>query len=136
MNILILCTGNSCRSQIAEGYFRKFAPENTIVYSAGIEAHGLNQNAVEVMLEDGVDISGHASKIIDDLPHSDFEFVITVCDNAKESCPVFPAKTSQLHKSFEDPASFEGDEEETLNKFREVRDQIKSFARDFVQEKF
>ena len=120
---------------MAEGYFRKFSPPDTQVNSAGIEAHGLNQNAVKVMAEDGIDISGHTSKIIDELSHSEFDFVITVCDNAKESCPVFPASTLQIHKSFEDPARFKGNEEKKLDKFREVRDQIKKFTQEFVKER-
>lgn len=131
-SVLILCTGNSCRSQMAEGYFRKFSEGKANIYSAGIEAHGLNANAVTVMKEDDTDISSHSSKTIEDLPVDEFDFVITVCDNAKESCPVFPAKSQKFHNSFEDPASFSGNAEETLKKFREVRDQIKSFAKEFI----
>ncbi|HEX9651305.1 MAG TPA: arsenate reductase ArsC [Cyclobacteriaceae bacterium] len=130
--ILILCTGNSCRSQMAEGYFRKFAGNNAKIVSAGIEAHGLNKNAVKVMNEDEVDISTHTSKTIDDLEESKFDFVITVCDNARESCPVFPSEVKTIHQNFEDPAAFKGDEKNVLQKFREVRDQIKSFALKFV----
>jgi arsenate reductase len=131
--VLILCTGNSCRSQIAEGYFRKFAGNKAEIFSAGIEAHGLNQKAVKVMDEDDIDISLHTSKTINDLKESKFDYVITVCDNAKESCPVFPAEVKTVHKNFEDPAAFKGDEEHTLQKFGQVRDQIKSFALEFVR---
>ena len=133
--ILILCTGNSCRSQMAEGYFRKYCRTLAEVYSAGIEAHGLNMNAVKVMAEDGEEISHHKSKTIDDLPFHNFDYVITVCDNAKESCPVFPGTAEKIHHNFEDPAKYSGTVEETLNKFREVRDQIKSFASEFVLDK-
>jgi arsenate reductase len=117
---------------MAEGYFRKFAGNNAKIFSAGIEAHGLNKNAVKVMNEDEVDISTHTSKTIDDLEESKFDFVITVCDNARESCPVFPSEVKTIHQNFEDPAAFKGDEKNVLQKFREVRDQIKSFALKFV----
>jgi arsenate reductase len=117
---------------MAEGYFRKFAGNNAKIVSAGIEAHGLNKNAVKVMNEDEVDISTHTSKTIDDLEESKFDFVITVCDNARESCPVFPSEVKTIHQNFEDPAAFKGDEKNVLQKFREVRDQIKSFALKFV----
>ena len=127
-NILILCTGNSCRSQIAEGYFKKFWPEETI-YSAGIEAHGLNPRAVLVMKEDGVDISHQRSKSLEELPNLSWDMVITVCDHAREVCPVLPGKHRKLHASFEDPAAAEGDEEAVLRIFRKVRDQIREFAR-------
>jgi len=127
-NILILCTGNSCRSQIAEGYFKKFWPQETI-YSAGIEAHGMNPRAMRVMKEDGVDISDQRSKRIEELPNLAWDLVITVCDHAREVCPVLPGKHMKLHASFEDPAKAEGDEEAVLQVFRRVRDQIKEFAR-------
>ena len=136
MNVLILCTGNSCRSQMAEGYFRKYVNEITNVFSAGIEAHGLNPDAVIAMMEDGIDISNHSSKLIEDLPYKDFEVVITVCDNAKESCPVFPAKSVMIHQDFEDPAKFDGPEDKKIEKFREVRDEIKTFAKTLVENNF
>ena len=131
--ILILCTGNSCRSQIAEGYFRKFAGSKAEIFSAGIEAHGLNATAVKVMKEDQIDISNQFSKTIGQLKESDFNYVITVCDNAKESCPIFPSIEKSFHQNFEDPAKTTGDEEIVMQKFREVRNQIKTFAREFVQ---
>src|ERR1700733_12381237 len=99
-NILVLCTGNSCRSQMAEGYLQKFAGDKAIVYSAGIETHGVNPRAIEIMKEDGIDISHHTSNHIDEYPNIDFDFVITVCDHAKEQCPYFPSSAKQFHHNF------------------------------------
>jgi len=132
--ILVLCTGNSCRSQIAEGYLRKFANGKAEIYSAGIETHGVNPRAVEVMKEDGIDISHHTSNHIDEYRNIDFDYVITVCDNAKERCPFFPTSAKKFHQNFPDPAKAKGTEEETLNEFRKVRDMIKSYCREFVDE--
>ncbi|HEY0668014.1 MAG TPA: arsenate reductase ArsC, partial [Sphingobacteriaceae bacterium] len=98
--ILILCTGNSCRSQIAEGYLRQFAGDKAEVYSAGVETHGVNPRAMATMLEDGIDISGHTSNHVDEYRAIDFDYVITVCDNAKERCPVFPSSARQIHQNF------------------------------------
>ena len=95
--ILVLCTGNSCRSQIAEGYLKHFAQGNADIYSAGIETHGVNPTAISIMKEDGIDISGHTSNHINEYKNMDFDFVITVCDHAKESCPYFPAKARFFH---------------------------------------
>ena len=103
-NILVLCTGNSCRSQIAEGYLRHFAGEKAEIYSAGIETHGVNPRAISIMKEDGIDISKHTSNNIDQYYDIEFDFVITVCDNAKENCPVFPTKAKKFHHNFPDPA--------------------------------
>lgn len=133
MNILVLCTGNSCRSQMGEGYLRLFAGEKATVYSAGVEAHGLNPRAVTVMAEDGVDISTHESQIVDDLPVQEFDYVITVCDNAKERCPFFPAKVKMLHHNFPDPAKATGTEDEIMAQFREVRDMVKEYMRAFAE---
>lgn len=130
--ILVLCTGNSCRSQMAEGWLRFFAGERAVVYSAGIEAHGLNQNAVEVMKETGIDISSHTSKTIDHLEGIKFDIVLTVCDNAREHCPYFPAGVMQLHKDFHDPALAVGTKEQVLQVFRSVRDEIKVFCQALV----
>ncbi|HEX2684837.1 MAG TPA: arsenate reductase ArsC, partial [Ferruginibacter sp.] len=102
--ILVLCTGNSCRSQMAEGYLRYFTNGAAEVYSAGIEAHGLNAKAVAVMKEDGIDISGQASDIAGKYAGIDFDYVITVCDHAGENCPVFPGSARKLHQDFPDPA--------------------------------
>src|SRR5690606_39998551 len=107
-NILVLCTGNSCRSQMAEGYLRHFSGDKAIVRSAGVEAHGVNPTAIAVMMEDGVDISGHTSNVVDEYLSQDFDFVITVCDNAKERCPVFPSKAVMVHRDFPDPAAATG----------------------------
>lgn len=133
-NILILCTGNSCRSQMAEGYFRHFCEEKVNVYSAGGETHGLNPKAVQVMKEDGIDISHHTSTHLDDYAEINFDFVITVCDNAREQCPVYPKNTRKIHKSFRDPAKAEGSPVAVLRSFRAVRDQIKNFTVKFCSE--
>lgn len=132
-NILVLCTGNSCRSQIAEGYLRHFADDKTNIYSAGIETHGVNQTAIKIMQEDGIDISKHTSNHIDEYASIDFDFVITVCDNAKERCPFFPTKAQKIHHNFTDPAKAIGMEEERLLVFRKVRDEIKKYSEEFVK---
>lgn len=131
-NILVLCTGNSCRSQMMQGYLQKFAGEKAKVYSAGIETHGLNPKAVAVMKEDGVDISPHTSNHIDEYRTIDFDYVLTVCDHARENCPWFPSSAEKVHQSFEDPARAVGSEEEVLQKFRELRDAIKAFSIGFL----
>lgn len=133
--ILVLCTGNSCRSQIAEGYLRHFAGEKAEVYSAGVETHGVNPRAIAIMQEDGIDISGHTSNHVDEYRDVAFDFVITVCDNARERCPYFPSKAQQLHHNFPDPAKASGTEEEIMAEFRAVREMIKSFANNFVNER-
>lgn len=130
--ILVLCTGNSCRSQIAEGYLRYFAGDKADVYSAGIETHGVNPKAVETMKEDAIDISHHTSNHIDAYRDIDFDFVITVCDNAKEHCPFFPAKAKKVHRNFPDPSKETGTKEEIMKQFRSVRNQIKSYVQQFV----
>ena len=119
--VLVLCTGNSCRSQIAEGYLRHFAGQKAEIYSAGVETHGVNPKAITTMKEDGIDISNHTSNNIDDYRNIDFDFVITVCDNAKERCPFFPTKAQKFHYNFPDPAKAIGTEEEILQEFRTVR---------------
>ncbi|MFN8273979.1 MAG: arsenate reductase ArsC [Flavobacteriaceae bacterium] len=132
-NILVLCTGNSCRSQIAEGYLRYFAGHRANIYSAGIQTHGVNPKAILVMAEDGVDISGHTSNHVDEYAAIDFDWVITVCDHARESCPIIPSKAQKLHHNFPDPAKATGTEEEILNEFRAVQNQIKEYCRNFVE---
>ena len=132
--ILVLCTGNSCRSQIAEGYLRHFAQDKALIYSAGIETHGVNPRAVLTMAEDGIDISQHTSNHINEYQHMDFDFVITVCDNAKENCPFFPSQAKKFHFNFPDPAKAEGSEEEILAAFRKVRNQIKAYCETFIKE--
>jgi arsenate reductase len=132
--VLVLCTGNSCRSQIAEAYLRHFAGEKAAIYSAGIETHGVNPRAISTMKEDGIDISQHTSNNIDEYFNIDFDFVITVCDNAKERCPFFPTNAKKFHHNFPDPAKATGTEEEILEQFRQVRQMIKSYSQQFVSE--
>ncbi|WP_118974745.1 arsenate reductase ArsC [Taibaiella koreensis] len=132
--ILVLCTGNSCRSQMAEGYLRHFAEERWDVYSAGVETHGVNPMAIEIMREDGIDISHHTSNNIDEYRNIAFDFVITVCDHAKEQCPFFPSRAKRFHYNFPDPAKASGTEEEIQQQFRSVRDQIKDFCQKFIAE--
>jgi arsenate reductase len=130
--ILVLCTGNSCRSQIAEGYLQYFAGDKAQVYSAGVETHGVNPRAIATMKEDGIDISQHTSNNIDEYIKIDFDFVITVCDNAKERCPYFPTKAKKFHQNFPDPAKSIGSEEEISEQFRQVRNMIKTYSQQFV----
>lgn len=132
--ILVLCTGNSCRSQIAEGYLRHFVNGRADIYSAGIETHGVNPRAVAIMKEDGIDISHHSSNHVDEYINIRFNYVITVCDNAAERCPVFPADTQKIHQSFPDPAKATGTEQEIMEQFRIVQNQIKNYCRAFVSE--
>ena len=133
-NILVLCTGNSCRSQIAEGYLQHLAGNKARVYSAGIETHGVNPKAVLIMKEDGIDISQHTSNNVNDYVTIDFDFVITVCDNAKEHCPYFPTKAKKFHCNFPDPAKAVGTEEEIMQQFRNVRQMIKEYSLNFINE--
>lgn len=133
VNILVLCTGNSCRSQMAEGYLRKFGQEEIEVYSAGIETHGLNPLAVKVMAEDGLDISRYTSNHVDEYANIDFDYIITVCDHARENCPYIPGKATRFHHNFPDPAKASGSEEEILEEFRKVRDMIMQYISDFIQ---
>jgi arsenate reductase len=134
IKILILCTGNSIRSQIAEGYFRKYLGDSAEIYSAGIEVHGVNPYAIKVMKEDGTDISYHTSNNVREYSDINFEYVITVCDNALERCPYFPGGTKKFHHDFPDPAKEKGSEEEILSMFRKVRDMIKDYVRKFIKE--
>lgn len=134
--ILFVCTGNSCRSQMAEGFLRHMAGDGVEVHSAGTNPAGLNPTAVAVMREAGIDISAQRSKHVDEFADQDFLFVITVCDSARETCPVFPGAFYQLHWSFEDPAAATGSDEEKLQVFRRARDEIGRQVRDFaVREK-
>lgn len=130
--ILVLCTGNSCRSQIAEGYLQRFAGDKAEVYSAGIETHGVNSRAIETMHEDGIDISKHTSNNIDEFRGIDFDFVVTVCNNAEERCPLFPTTAKNFHHNFPDPAKATGTEEEIKEHFRKVRQEIKDYCQQFV----
>lgn len=130
LKILFLCTGNSCRSQMAEGWARQLKADTIEAYSAGIETHGLNPNAVNVMAEAGVDITGQQSQHVDEFKHIDFDYVVTVCDNAAESCPVFSGNAKVIHQPFDDPprlAREAANEEEGLAHYRRVRDEIRDY---------
>src|SRR5687768_5690256 len=130
--VLVLCTGNSCRSQIAEGYLRYYAGDKAEVYSAGVETHGVNPKAISIMKEDDIDISAHTSNNIEEYRGIDFDYVITVCDHARERCPYFPSKAEKFHYNFPDPAKASGNEEEVMASFRSTRDMIKDYSRDFI----
>ena len=130
-SVLFLCTGNSCRSQMAEGFARHLHADRVAAFSAGIETHGLNPHAVEVMAENGIDIRGHESKTLDALPDLGFDLVVTVCDHAAETCPILPGATRTLHRSFADPPRLAReltDPEEILDCYRRVRDEIHGFV--------
>ena len=132
--ILVLCTGNSCRSQMAHGYLEHFLDKNSCeIYSAGIETHGLNPGAVSIMKEDGIDISRHTSNHIDDYLGIDFNYIITVCDHAHENCPYIPGKSAKrLHHDFFDPSKVQGTDEEVHQAFEKARNEIRSFVREFI----
>ncbi len=132
--VLVLCTGNSCRSQIAEGYLKQFAEDKAEIYSAGVETHGVNPRAIETMKADGIDISGHTSNNILEYNSIDFDYVITVCDNAKERCPYFPSNAIKFHYNFPDPAKATGTEQAIQAEFSMVRDQIKQYCSNFISE--
>jgi len=133
MRVLILCTGNSARSQMAEGLLRHDAGNVYEVFSAGTKPTHVRPEAVAVMREVGIDISGHRSKSVDEFAGQDFDYVITVCDNAKESCPLFPARTKRVHWSIEDPAgAVAGGKDEKLQAFRRVRDDLRGRLRSFL----
>jgi arsenate reductase len=128
--ILFLCTGNSCRSQMAEGWARHLRGDVIDAYSAGVDPHGMNPLAVKVMAESGVDLSGRYSKHVNTLLHIPFDYVVTVCDQANEACPVFPGRGKRLHVGFDDPprlAENAASEEEALSHYRRVRDEIRQF---------
>ncbi|GGH63655.1 arsenate reductase [Filimonas zeae] len=133
IRVLVLCTGNSCRSQIAEGYLKHFAAGKAMIYSAGVETHGVNPRAVATMQQDGIDISKHTSNNMNEYEDIAFDYIITVCDNAKERCPFFPSSARKFHYNFPDPAKATGTEEEIMAQFREVREQIKAYSKDFIQ---
>jgi len=134
MRILILCTGNSCRSQMAEAYLRHLMGDKWEIYSAGIEAHGLNSKMLQVLEEDGINTSSLISQTIEEYKNENFDYLITVCDNAKESCPYFAGHHKSIHFSFPDPAKTLGTEKEILESFRMVRDSIKDFCQKLIQE--
>ena len=126
--VLFLCTGNACRSQMTEGWARRLLGDRLEAFSAGIDPRGLDARAVRVMAEEGVDISGQRSKHVDELLDTEFDYVVTVCDRARDACPVFPGKAQVLHAGFEDPAAAQGTEEEVLAVFRRVRDALRRFV--------
>lgn len=130
--VLILCTGNSARSQMAEGWLRSLGGERFEVESAGTRPSGVRPEAVEAMREVGVDITAHRSKSVEEFAGREFDYVITVCDNARENCPVFPGRTARVHWSFDDPAAVEGEWEERLSEFRRVRDEIGERLREWA----
>ncbi|NND16005.1 MAG: arsenate reductase ArsC [Eudoraea sp.] len=131
-NILVLCTGNSCRSQMAQGYLKTFQ-DKANVYSAGIETHGLNPGAVSIMAEDNIDISGQTSNHVDENDGIAWDYIITVCDHAKENCPFIPAKKAvRLHHNFFDPSKVEGSDSEKHKAFLKAREEIKLFVQDFI----
>jgi len=133
-NILVLCTGNSCRSQIAHGFLASMTVGKAHVYSAGVETHGVNPKAITTMKEIGIDISHHSSNNITEYLDIHFDYVITVCDNAKERCPYFPTKAVKLHYNFPDPAKAIGTEDEINEQFRSLRTMIKTYCEKFVEE--
>ena len=130
--ILVLCTGNSCRSQIAHGYLQQFGADKVEVYSAGVETHGVNPKAIATMKADGIDISSHTSNNVLEYQGIEFDFVITVCDHAKERCPYFPSKAIKFHYNFPDPAKAVGTDEQVKIEFDRVRNLIKDYCQDFI----
>lgn len=133
-NVLVLCTGNSCRSQMAHGYLSSMAGGKANIYSAGIETHGLNPGAVATMAEDGLDISTHTSNHVDEYEGIAWDYIITVCDHAKENCPFIPAPNAKrIHHNFFDPSKVVGTAEEKQAAFRKARNEIREFVRDFTQ---
>ena len=135
-NMLVLCTGNSCRSQLLHGYPEQLLDERANVYNADVEMHGLNPPAVQTMAADGVDISHHTSNHVDEYAQVPFDYVLTVCDHANEVCPVFPSSAKKLHHNFPDPAKATGSEAEIMAQFQAVREQIKAYAQEFAQAEF
>jgi arsenate reductase len=129
--VLILCTGNSARSQMAEGLLRHDGGDRFEVFSAGTKPSSVRPEAISVMREIGIDVSDHRSKSVDEFAQSDFDYVLTVCDSAKESCPVYPGHANRLHHNFDDPAAVQGSETERLGAFRRVRDEIRAYLRGF-----
>lgn len=135
-NILVLCTGNSCRSQMAHGYLNHFQRHLAHVYSAGIETHGLNSRAVDIMKEDGIDISQHTSNHVDEYKGVEWDYIITVCDHAQENCPfIFAPNAERIHHDFFDPSKVEGTEEVKQAAFFKARNEIKVFCKNFIEKK-
>jgi len=136
-NILVLCTGNSCRSQMAHGYLNYYAKDNATIYSAGIETHGVNPKAIAIMSEDGIDISQHTSNLVTEYNTVEFDYIITVCDHANENCPFIPSKKAiRLHHNFFDPSKIEGSMEDTHTAFSKARNEIKEYCENFILANF
>ena len=136
-NILVLCTGNSCRSQMAHGYLKARLKEKAQVYSAGIETHGLNPGAVSIMMEDNIDISGHTSNHVDEYEGIAWDYIITVCDHAKENCPFIPSNSAvRLHHNFFDPSKLKGTHAEIHAAFLKARNEIKDYCNEFARREF
>jgi len=134
-NVLVLCTGNSCRSQMAHGYLKTLQLNRAKIYSAGVETHGLNPGAVAIMAEDNIDITEHSSNHVDEYMGIDFDYIITVCDHAKENCPYIPAKNAvRIHHNFFDPSKVEGSNGKKHAAFEKARNEIKDFCQKFVAE--
>jgi arsenate reductase len=131
--ILVLCTGNSCRSQIAEGYLHHFGGDSVEVYSAGIETHGVNPRAIETMKEDGIDISSHTSNQLQEYLHITFDIILTVCDHASEACPIFPGNAQRIHQNFPDPAKVTGSEKDIKEAFKKTRVLIRNFCQELIK---
>lgn len=134
VRVLVICTGNSCRSQMAEGFFRYHGGEKVEVFSAGVAPIGVDERAIAVMGEIGIDISGHTSNFLKEYLRDTFDYVITVCDSAAERCPTFPGETTRLHWPFEDPYFAEGTREQELARFRSVRDKIGRQVKSWLSE--
>ena len=136
-NILVLCTGNSCRSQMAHGYLNKLTKGKANIYSAGIETHGINPGAVSIMKEDDIDIASHTSNNVTEYSDIDFDFIITVCDHANENCPYIPSKNAlRLHHNFFDPSKVIGSDDEKHVAFLKARNEIKEYVENFVNQNF
>ena len=136
INILVICTGNSCRSQMAEGYLKYFSKQlniNSNVYSAGIRAEGINKKAIDIMAKDGIDISNHTSNSLEEYKNTEISHVITVCDHANESCPVYLKKVNLTHQNFSDPSKFIGTEFEIQEAFEKCIEEIKSFTLSYLK---
>lgn len=134
-NVLVLCTGNSCRSQMAHGYLNHFGGDSVIIYSAGIQTHGVNPKAISIMNEDGIDISNHTSNLVSEYDDVPFDYIITVCDHANENCPFIPSKNAiRLHHNFFDPSKIEGTQKDTHSAFEKARNEIKDYCEKFVKE--
>ncbi len=133
-NVLVLCTGNSCRSQITHGWLSYFTGGTVNIYSAGIETHGVNPKAISTMAEEGIDLSNHTSNLVDEYKDIDFDFILTVCDHAAENCPVIPSKNAiTIHHNFTDPSKLKGTEDEVKVAFRSTREEIKLYCKDFTK---